>query len=273
MLNNNKEKVEDILGQLKTVEHNKLHQGLIRRIDWQGRALSIIIFGVIVAGIILSIWSAHLEDRRMRDELSVKVELLKLAIDAGHILSLNGSESDLNLPEYRNIKERLMQGHLAYPRCRFLYLMGMRPDGTVFIFADSEQEDSKDYSPPGQPYIEVSDAYRNVFFTGKMTIEGPISDRWGRWVSTLSPIVNSNTGKVLAVLGMDIEAREWKMIIFYHSIFPITISLCASILIAFLLHMRRRDKRIEGRVNKSRFYLMAICFVTGAGNIWTLSVL
>lgn len=212
---------------------------------WQSLALPVTILVILSAGIILSVWTARLDDKRMRDELSIRAGLVKGAIDVNIISSLSGSEADLDLPGYRHLKDQLISARLADPQCHFLYLMGMRSDGTVFFFADSEKEGSSDYSPPGQAYTEVSDAYRNVFFTGKATVTGPISDRWGSWMSALAPIVEPNTGKVYAVFGIDVEARSWMAIVFYHSILPIALFLCAAVIIVFLLRMRRRDKRIE----------------------------
>ena len=218
---------------------------------WQSWALLIAIPSVLSIGIALSVWYAHLDDKRMRDELFVKAGLAESAINVDRILSLSGSGDDLTLPDYIRLKDQLIKIRVADPKCRFLYLMGMRPDGKVFFFVDSESEGSDSYSPPGQVYTEVSDAYRNVFFTGKAIIVGPISDRWGKWISALIPVINPYTGKVCAVFGMDVEARNWAAIIFYNSLFPTTLSLCASILIALLLYMRRRDKRTEEALRES----------------------
>ncbi len=66
---------------------------------------------------------------------------------------------------------------------RFIYLMGQKPDGTVFFLIDSEPENCRDYSPPGQVYPEASSVVLNVFASGKETTAGPVTDRWGTWMS------------------------------------------------------------------------------------------
>ena len=97
----------------------------------------------------------------------------------------------------------------GYPNCRFIYLTGRRADGSIFFFVDSEPAGSKDISLPGQLYPEGSEAFRRVFDTKVTTTEGPLPDRWGVWVSVLVPVPDPLTGEILAVLGMDIDARLW----------------------------------------------------------------
>ncbi len=55
--------------------------------------------------------------------------------------------------------------------------------GSVFFLVDSEPPESEDYSPPGQTYPEASAILLNTFVSGKETTEGPLTDRWGTWVS------------------------------------------------------------------------------------------
>jgi hypothetical protein len=86
-------------------------------------------------------------------------------------------------------------------RCRFAYLLGINPRGGVFFFADSEQPTSADFSPPGQLYPEASPMLLNVFRTGKPVVEGPISDRWGIWVSGFVPVGYIEKNTRYAVLG------------------------------------------------------------------------
>jgi hypothetical protein len=117
---------------------------------------------------------------------------------------------DLDNPNYLYLKKQLIAVRSANAQCRFLYLMGRTIKGKVYFIADSEPADSKDYSLPGQVYEEVSEGYRRVFDTKTEAVEGPVSDRWGTWISALIPLIDPQNGSVVAVLGMDIDARTWK---------------------------------------------------------------
>lgn len=229
---------------------------------WRNRALYGAIAAVLSVGIVTSVVSARYEGERMRAEFFVKAHLVKEAINIDRIAALSGSEADLKNQDYIRLKKQLTRVRHADPQCRFQYLMGMRPDGSVFFFVDSEDESSKDYSPPGQVYTEVTEAYRNVFFTGKPIIEGPVTDRWGSWISALIPIRDPKTQKILAVFGMDIDARNWTASIFYHSLFPVSVSIFASTLIAFFLYARRRDKLVTRRLADIIEFLPDAIFAT-----------
>ncbi|MBN2308608.1 MAG: PAS domain S-box protein, partial [Candidatus Hydrogenedentes bacterium] len=50
---------------------------------------------------------------------------------------------------------------------------------------------------------------RHVFDAHTAAVEGPISDRWGTWVSAFIPITDPRTRALIAVLGIDIDAQTW----------------------------------------------------------------
>jgi signal transduction histidine kinase/ActR/RegA family two-component response regulator len=154
-------------------------------------------------------WLASVADRDMRSELLARMRLAATMVSLECVQSLAGDESDLTSPAYLRVKEQLAFIRAAEPRSRFSYLMGRRQDGTVFFFADSEPAESKDYSPPGQIYTAVTTELLAVFDTQKALTEGPVADEWGTWISGLVPLVDPQTGVLLAVFGMDIAARDW----------------------------------------------------------------
>ena len=94
-------------------------------------------------------------------------------------MRLTGTEADLESPDYRSVKEQLIRIRTAHRRCRFLYLMARRPDGSVIFLTDAQRSDSPDYVPPGLVYDEVSDEYLVVFETRQERVVGPVKDRWG----------------------------------------------------------------------------------------------
>ena len=204
-------------------------------------------FGVAVtsllAGALFIWWLAARADSEMRADLLQQARLVARAVNTERIKKLTGTEADLNNPDYKRLKEQLSAVRTADPDCRFLYLTGRTAEGKVFFFVDSEQTGSNDYSPPGQVYSEVSEDFRRVFDTRTETVEGPITDRWGVWVSGLVPISDPKTGAVIAVLGMDINARNWKMTITSRTALPIGLLLVLFIGLAALFSITRSDSR------------------------------
>jgi PAS domain S-box-containing protein len=164
---------------------------------------------ILIGGTALTVFSARMEDTRMRADLLTKTRIAVKTIDPALIAALTGSEADLKSPDYLQLKKRMATIRSADPDIRFTYLMGQQPDGTIFFFVDSEPPDSEDYSPPGQVYTEATILIRNAFATHDDLTGGPDSDRWGTWVSGVVPVIDPDTGRFIAIFGMDVDARDW----------------------------------------------------------------
>jgi PAS domain S-box-containing protein len=164
---------------------------------------------ILVAGALFTWWMVQQADRQMRADLLEQARLVTQALNIEGVKALSGTPVDLDSPDYQRLKQQLVSVRTANPEYRFLYLMGRQSDGSLFFFVDSEPSDSPDYSPPGQIYTEAADDVRRVFDTRASTVEGPVFDRWGTWVSALVPLTNADTGEVVAMFGVDIAAGDW----------------------------------------------------------------
>jgi PAS domain S-box-containing protein len=165
---------------------------------------------LVAASAFFTLWTARQADSRMRANLLGRARLGAHGVNIEEVRALSGTSADLEAPAYLRLKRQLAHLRHAASDCRFVYVMGQRPDGTVFFFADCEPVGSPDESPAGQTYEEASDDFRAVFATGVEGTEGPTEDRWGTWVSASIPMKAAETGKVIAVFGMDVDASDWK---------------------------------------------------------------
>ncbi len=210
------------------------------------RLLIVSMIIVLFGGIALTIWTAQYEDSRLRNDLLIKSRLVNEGFTPDQVKGLTGSEADLSSPGYIAVKEELIRVRSADPFIRFLYFMGQRPDGAVIFLVDSEPPESEDYSPPGQEFSEVTKELLDVFLVtrGEMT-EGPVSDRWGTWVSSVIPVIDPATGNVIAVFGMDIDAQDWNMHIITACL-PVatgTLVLLFILLVFSYIHQRNEDEK------------------------------
>ncbi len=167
-----------------------------------------ILIVTLCAGLFLSGWVARQTDQRMRDELLSRTRLLTQLINPAQIQSLTAAETDLTTSNYQQLKTQLTHLRTTDAKYRFLYLLGRKDDGSIFFYVDSEPPESRDYSPPGQSYDEASACVRLVFDSKLATTEGPTADRWGTWGSALVPLTDPS-GKLIAVMGLDIDAATW----------------------------------------------------------------
>lgn len=129
-------------------------------------------------------------------------------IDGEMIKQLRALPEDESTVAFQSVKKRLETYLQADNHLRFVYLYTQRNDHLYFL-ADSEAFTSPDYSPPGQEYAEADPIYREPFATKDSLITKPITDRWGEWISVLTPLINAETGEAFAVLGMDYPASYW----------------------------------------------------------------
>ena len=149
-------------------------------------------------------------DQELRTGFLQQVRMVAQAVDVDNVKALTGTDEDLVRPEYRRLHLQLAAVRKASQQCRYAYFMGRRENGNIFFFVSAEPEDSPDFVAPGQVYGDVAETLRLAFEQGTAGTEGPTKDDWGVWVSGLVPIPDPRTGKVLAVLGLDVDARDWQ---------------------------------------------------------------
>ncbi len=165
---------------------------------------------ILTVGLLLTWWMVQGADGELRNNLLRETQLVAEAVHFEGIMTLTGSEADLENPCYLRLKKQLAYIKQANDKCRFIYLIGRKNDSTLFFLIDNESPDTEDYSPPGQTYEEATEACQNIFDTKKGIVEGPENDRWGTWISALVPLQHPHTGELIAVLGMDIAVNTWK---------------------------------------------------------------
>ena len=207
-------------------------------------ALWLVLALVLSAGTLLTWWTARSAVSDMRADLLRKTHLVAGAVNLRSITALSGTEADLAAPHYLRLKDQLASACQAFSNCRFLYLMGQRPDGTIFFFVDSEPAGSEDESPASQIHKEASEVTRSVFLTGHAQTDGPTTDRWGTWVSSLVPLSDPHTGDIIAVLGMDIDAGKWRAQVIRKMLVPIVFTLAMVMIVLAAEALLRWRKRL-----------------------------
>lgn len=212
----------------------------------------IAIISIIAAGISAAVWSVWFMDKQLREEILHQSRLIAPAINLNRVKNLSGTESDLSSPDYLRLKEQLGLIQSADKDFRFIYILGKNKDGNIFFFVDNEPSDSKDYSPPGQIYEDATDALKAVFDSGDEFVEGPLNDEWGVWISTLTPLVDRTSGKVIAVMGMDIDAKDWKIKVFSQAAIPVLMIFIFLIILLMWANKRRIAVKLKENEEKYR---------------------
>lgn|GEM_PF-630388 len=173
-------------------------------------------------------------DRSLREELLQDVRNQAATFPMDALRELEGNPRDLSKEAYWKLKKWLDEVRGSVRDCRFAYLMGQRSDGRVFFYGDSEPDDSPAACLPGDDYAEASQTLKGVFSTSQAATEGPLSDRWGTWVSAFVPIVSPESQKVIAVLGVDVQGSHWYQRVLFRALVPSVILLAFVIALGLL---------------------------------------
>ena len=222
--------------------------------------LSVAALAVIFAS---AVWAFHWADQNRRQDLLMQAQLVAKAIDRQRLTRLSGSPSDLASPDYQRILIQLDHIRTVNPGFHYLYLLGRRPDSGIFFFVEAMPPAEKTPTDvPGLFYAEASDQLRNAFSNGHPFTEGPLPDEWGIWVSALVPLSDPDSGSVLAVLGIDLDARHWNRQIALRAALPVslvTIAVLLAMAAVFLQESRRilRLRQTELQESEARFAQIA----------------
>ncbi|MEI8344716.1 MAG: PAS domain S-box protein, partial [Candidatus Omnitrophota bacterium] len=198
------------------------------------RWIVIVLVAIVAGGWVMARHIAKVETRSLERRLTDYAGIAVAGIDSEIIQRLSGTSGDLESPDYARIKAQLTKIRAASPGTRFTYITGRR-NGSVYFYADSEDPKSTDYSPPGQIYEEAAKEFSICFDAGLPGVVGPVTDRWGTWVSGLAPIKDVTSGRVIAVLGADMQAADWERRIHTQRLIAISITglLCLILFVFF----------------------------------------
>lgn len=221
------------------------------------RKTKLVLIGMIIAVTIVTAISTLLAFSFFRNQkinsLGQRATSFAVALGSKDVTQLAGDDSDLTNPTYIDLKDKLIKLQGYNSDTRFVYLMGQK-DNDIFFYADSEDPSSPDYSPPGQVYDEASPVLRSVFTTGKIQTEVG-SDRWGKWLSVMAPIIDYNTNQVVGMVGFDMTYNVYLTEIILFTMLPIAIGITILILlIATLLNVKKDEELL---IIRSEYFAIA----------------
>lgn len=161
---------------------------------------------------------------------------------------LHAEPGDSILPAYQELKASFMDVIKANSNARFAYLYAKHGD-KYYFYLDSEPASSPDCSPAGQEFTEAADIIKQPFFDEKNIITPPTSDRWGTWVSVLIPIKNKATGNIIAVFGMDINAKSWQKMILVQVLESSILVIVLVLLVIFTMGFKAKNRHLVEEID------------------------
>jgi PAS domain S-box-containing protein len=230
-------------------------EGIVTKRGAFGRfAIVPILAAMLTAGGYATTVAAGQADSIMRTALQQRAMSVAAALTDEDVSGLRGLSSDTTRPDFVRVRTELESIHRVNPDIQFMYLM-RDIDGRVMFLVDSRVRTGSEGSSAGDEYREVAPDTRLVLM-GRIgaTVQGPQTDRWGTWITGLSPI-RDKSGKLIAVVGMDVPYVDWIAGQAPYRIIAISMVLVAAVLaLAFFANLQiSRDTSARLTTSESRF--------------------
>lgn len=191
----------------------------------QFSAISLVLLLIaIVGGGLMSYLGATNAQQQNTQALMQRAATIATALSSSEIATLKGQPSDADLPAYHELQTKLRLLKQSNTDARSIYLASIKR-GEVYFIADSEAPNTAYYMAPGTVYRNASIVFKSVFAGTTPTVEGPLSDASGGWVSGLAPVVDLRTGQAVAIVGIDVDAAEYNQVAAQAAVPPLLVAL------------------------------------------------
>lgn len=208
----------------------------------------------VVALTVLFSWSVgYLIEKDMRYELLQQTQIAANAIDINSVKNLTGTSADLTSPDYLRLKQQFANIKKVNKNLYFVYLMGVNKEGEVFFYVDDKPDGHPEGSPPGSFYSEAPKEFVEVMQSGVAVVEGPSKDSWGSFASGCAPIIDTRTGKVIAIFAIDFVTQSWYFTVISLAAIPVGLIVALMFVIISILVLRHRGKLLKDSEEKYRF--------------------
>ncbi len=218
-------------------------------------------FLLVLVTLLGSVWFVSFVSRYgeglARDHVQLLATTAAASLRPEEVAALRGEPADSGSAQFAAVRAQLKRVHLVNPDFRFVYLMRPNAAGKLIFLADAEPEESADYSAPGDVYDGPEHSILQVYRSGAAAMEAPSRDRWGYWVTGLATVRDPHSDRVLAVLGVDMNAEVWLAGKARYRNFAITISaLALTLVVIFLIGttMQQRSRRQIEAINARLAY-------------------
>ena len=204
-----------------------------------GASLAFILFIVLFVGWFGAERTGRQVDRQYRQELLEQAYVCGEAIGPDHLRNLTGIAADVNNPDYHWLRERLMSMKAPGATYRWLRII-VQKQGEMAFLVDSMPEGDQGHATVGTIYRNPPKELARLFHTRNPETVGPFADEWGTFVSAYSPIFDPQTGKVIAVLSLEMDGIALELTVGRSRSAVILFTLLVAILVIGFLVVRQR---------------------------------
>lgn len=198
---------------------------------------------LLVAGVVVGLLAMAVTSVIFKNVLLTRINSIAASLDTQRVTRLrDASDNEQIQADYRYLRDKLAQLKTVNADSRFVYLMARNQAGEVYFLADSEPVNSPDYSARGEVYPEASEDLHAVLEKGRSVVEGPVKDSYGTWLSAMAPIVDDESYRLTALVGMDVPATTYALVLGLAGGVPVLLSVLSAAFL-YIRHQNRRHRR------------------------------
>ncbi|MEN6520399.1 MAG: response regulator [Armatimonadota bacterium] len=238
-------KSEYLAGRGASGVHERLRIG-----SWAALTVTI----VLILGWFFTAYWGNLRNKESRSILIARTQTAASAMEFESLPKLAGNKSDMHKKYYWQIYRHLRYIERVNPDIHYSYVLGIR-NGKVVFLADSGVAGTDDYMVPGTVYEDASAWVKPLFDRPRTIAKGPYTDRWGTWVTGLSPIY-MDKDHLAGFMCFDISADSLMAACAERRLYAITIVfLLCIITITFFLILYNTRETLVHTLASERYHL------------------
>lgn len=210
--------------------------------------ISLLSIAILLLGFISS-YNNYIENiKNQQKNLIEKINTIKSNLDALEIIQLGGNLSDTNNQSYLSLQQKLTALNNSNTDVRYIYLMGMR-DSVLFFYIDSQADnrmnfDKSNLALPGEIYKDAPKEFYKAYYNQSELICGPYEDKWGEFISIVTPIKNPKNKEIIALIGVDVLYDDFISVFQVKTLTPILFSVLI-ILVFIIIYLLFGQKFFE----------------------------
>ena len=174
------------------------------------RAASLFLFlvGLVIAGLGIGQWSADSAVRDLRRGVLQQASFLARSIPYEILESASFSPADQNSPPFLRL-QRWLEDYRSEISCRGIWVLNLYNDELVFGPV-AYTGGISGIPVPGAVLSGASRPLLEIFQSGKADVFDAGEDRRGDFLSAGAPVIDPLNGRVRMVVGIDVEAAQWR---------------------------------------------------------------
>ncbi len=213
-------------------------------VPYKYKLIALVQTAVLTALILLGVVTYRKITSLIETEMGMRARGVALA--ASYLVNLRMDEylelvspADEEKPFYEEMK-KLFQEFKASNNLKYMYTEKRISEDQIVYILDAEPEDSEYASHIGD--TDDMNALRHRTYASGKPEYGPLTDDpvWGKFITGYAPLINSENGEMVGLIGVDIEAGE-VFRLFREILVVITAAICIIFVLSFAVVYKLAD--------------------------------